>query len=445
MKPTFARAIGAFAAVTALVVAGWPPWPLHAQANAPVISTQLVSSAASSGTSSTLALDGKYSNCAVYAQTSTATATVLANGNTFTGQYGPGSPYTQVGSVTATTTESATQFNMAPAPVGFFFTWSGNSGTLTVWATCSANTSTNVTATVSIPTPLLVNFTTPLPVTQASVPWSVSCLAAYPCGLPTPNPNVQPSPLYTTPVSCAAAANCPVNASQVTSPWIVNTPVPAVTSAAGTTAVALCDGTTATTCGKVSNASGSNQSAAFAPFVQSFQYFWNGSQWQVVPSVSPAPYPVHASVKVGNSTDLFLDTVPEGVTITGTISTATTTLLFAGVANQNMYFWFASFVPNGVNASNTVQLVQGQTTSTPCDTSQTPINAVAYAPSTASGGMSVFYGGFQQAAATVTNAIIPASVPMIIKANATPFNVCIKTTGTTTAGVGVILAVNHAN
>ena len=59
------------------------------------------------------------------------------------------------------------------------------------------------------------------PVAQSSVPWSVACLAAYPCGEPTPIPFptlgvVQvAAPSATTPVSCATP-NCNVAAFQAT-------------------------------------------------------------------------------------------------------------------------------------------------------------------------------------------------------------------------------------
>jgi hypothetical protein len=48
---------------------------------------------------------------------------------------------------------------------------------------------------------------------------------------------VQPAPSATQQVGCDTAAHCPVNASQVTSPWVVTTPVPYPTCNAGT---ALC-------------------------------------------------------------------------------------------------------------------------------------------------------------------------------------------------------------
>ena len=99
--------------------------------------------------------------------------------------------------------------------------------------------------------------TTPAPVGTIGVVNQAACAAAYPCGMPTPIPfpsaffvtGAFPTPIpfptlgvvqiaapsATTPVSCAAATNCPVNASQVTSPWVVSTPssAPAPTASAG--------------------------------------------------------------------------------------------------------------------------------------------------------------------------------------------------------------------
>ena len=180
----------ALAIVGALVLGSWPPWPIGAQSTGVVVTTPVVSSTASVGTSGVLTLDGKYSNCTVNAQTSTSTASIVVYGNSQAGQYGPGAPgavnatFGSGGTITATTTATAFSGNVASLPVGFYFTWSGNSGTLTAWATCTSATGAAVIA--SVPPVTLI---TPVPVTQASAPWNVHDSAP-----------VQPSPIYTQPV-----------------------------------------------------------------------------------------------------------------------------------------------------------------------------------------------------------------------------------------------------
>jgi hypothetical protein len=74
---------------------------------------------------------------------------------------------------------------------------------------------------------------TPAPVTQVSASIGPITIAA-PTDASGNVKVVQPAPSATQPVSCAAAVNCPVNATQVTSPWVVTTinpslPAPQVT------------------------------------------------------------------------------------------------------------------------------------------------------------------------------------------------------------------------
>ena len=134
----------ALVAVIVLLIGMWPPWPAGSQTTGITSQTQVVNSTAAAGTSSVIALDGKYSNCTVIAQTSTSTASVVVYGNTQATQYGPAAPnavnsnFGSSGTITATTTQSQTSGNVANLPVGFYFTWSGNSGTLYAWAVCSS-------------------------------------------------------------------------------------------------------------------------------------------------------------------------------------------------------------------------------------------------------------------------------------------------------------------
>lgn len=143
-KPLKKAPFLALVAVIVLLIGMWPPWPAGSQTTGITSQTQVVNSTAAAGTSSVIALDGKYSNCTVIAQTSTSTASVVVYGNTQATQYGPAAPnavnsnFGSSGTITATTTQSQTSGNVANLPVGFYFTWSGNSGTLYAWAVCSS-------------------------------------------------------------------------------------------------------------------------------------------------------------------------------------------------------------------------------------------------------------------------------------------------------------------
>lgn len=141
-----ARFLAAGAALAFALALAMPAGPASAQVNGlAAVSTLVVTSTAVTGTSSVLALDGKYSNCTLVAADAAGTANVVVLGNANVGQYGPGgSPLANpnFGSggqvVVNASTLTATNGNVAILPVGAYFTWSGNSGTLTAWLTCSS-------------------------------------------------------------------------------------------------------------------------------------------------------------------------------------------------------------------------------------------------------------------------------------------------------------------
>ena len=145
MKPRLLTRLFAGAGVAGIVLAFCAMQPVaRAQTTGVNVSLPTLVTTASAGTSGTLALDGKYSNCTVTTVTSTSTATVTVYGNYVTGQYGPAAPnlangnFGSSGAITATTTTAYTAGNVANLPIGLFYTWSGNSGTLTVQAVCSS-------------------------------------------------------------------------------------------------------------------------------------------------------------------------------------------------------------------------------------------------------------------------------------------------------------------
>lgn len=113
----------------------------EAQTVSNVVSTNLVSSTSASGSSSIIALQSQ-SNCTVLAFTSTGTATITVNGSAYkadpvTSLWLPNANFGSSGNITATTTPTATSGNVANYPGGFYFSWVGNTGTITAVASCS--------------------------------------------------------------------------------------------------------------------------------------------------------------------------------------------------------------------------------------------------------------------------------------------------------------------
>jgi hypothetical protein len=213
------------------------------------------------------------------------------------------------------------------------------------------------------------------------------------------------APAATTPVSCTAAANCPVNASQVTSPWVVTT---------------------------------------INPSLPAPQATWPVTSPAPLASVSPVPYPAFAHLHIGSANALYLDTWPDTWATSANITTATTTLLVSGVASQSMYVFWAGWDTSGTNAAATLYLEWGQGAT--CAT-----NTVKLLPSpginngTAIGELTVLYGQANGTPSSAGNAVTPVAVPLIIPANATAYNLCGVTAGTTIAGQFVINYAIHAN
>ena len=125
MKPRLLTRLFAGAGVAGIVLAFCAMQPVaRAQTTGVNVSLPTLVTTASAGTSGTLALDGKYSNCTVTTVTSTSTATVTVYGNYVTGQYGPAAPnlangnFGSSGAITATTTTAYTAGNVANLPIG---------------------------------------------------------------------------------------------------------------------------------------------------------------------------------------------------------------------------------------------------------------------------------------------------------------------------------------
>lgn len=398
--------------------------PAPAQVNSGAITTPIISSTSASGVSGVLALDGKFPNCVVYAQTSTSTATIVANGNTQTAAYGQSSAYVQVGTnITATTTMTATQENMASAPVGFFFTWSGNSGTLTAWATCSQANSTVFSGTVT------ANVPTPLPVTQSSVPWSMQCTSAANCPVSFPQATASPNGGAATPF--LQVAPCANNAG--------------TTNCAGVTAgqnlqVVQNAAPSATT--PVSTPSAAPAATATAGAALPSQAVNVNAYEHCTVVAGTAVTTGNAIVVRCNNGGLLLasEADPTAIlTTTASISSATTTAINTPPpAGISLYVYAAGFTSNGTNSANTVQLVYG--TGVSCVTGQQNITPVAYAPGTTTGETAYFWGGSASNTAFTQADIVPSNIPFFVPA---ANGVCVKTAGTTTAGVAWDYTVSH--
>lgn len=152
MKNRFLKPVGGLAAVLVLAFCAMQ-MPARSQTTGLIVSTQVVNSKAASGTSSVLALDGKYSNCSVSFISSDASASITVMGNSIAGQYGPSGPgvintnFGTNGVIAGTTSLKVSSGNVVNLPVGFYFTWTGNTGTVTAWGTCTSGVSSSVTTT----------------------------------------------------------------------------------------------------------------------------------------------------------------------------------------------------------------------------------------------------------------------------------------------------------
>lgn len=364
--------------------------PAGAQSTPAAITSPVISSTAAAGTSGTLALDGKFSNCAVYAQTSTSTATIVVSGNTQAGLYGPAAPYVtnssfgSSGTITATTTLAASQGNTSIAPVGLFFSWSGNSGTLTAWITC-ANTSTATfsgSVTANVPTPLPVTFATPLSVTVTAPTDASGFLQVHQVA----------APLATTPVSTPSANALPTATAGAAGPGSA----PAMV--------------TYPTC--------SNSGGTAAATLGNFIVLQCDSQGKLY-------------VSVGEPTMTF--------SVSAAVSSATTTILVAHQAGLRISIYLAAWESSGTNATNTIQWVYS--TNASCTTGNTALQPTAVTAPTAASEWTVGWGqGYGNGIAAVTGMPGPAVVPLIIPVTDT---FCGITAGTTTAGNFVTLSSIH--
>lgn len=146
------------------------------------------------------------------------------------------------------------------------------------------------------------------------------------------------------------------------------------------------------------------------------------------------------TIYIGSNGLTYQPTWPDTLAPSANIVTATTTLLVAGVAGQNMYVFFEGFQSGGTNSGTTVVPEYG--TGATCGTGTvrfTPSNGVL--GPVAIGTIAVLYGGSTAAAAS-TFGLLPSAVPFIVPNGN---NLCGVTAGTTINGFFITQYAIHAN
>ena len=256
----------------------------------------------------------------------------------------------------------------------------------------------------------------------------------------------QAAPAATTPVSCAAAGNCPVNASQVTSPWVDSTPSagPAPTASTGAAPPAAApyifdSPSCAFNSGALNVTTGQSvlmQCTALGLLRVNVGNVVTTTQ----PTATPGGWAGVQPILYGTNAT-YVAPIGDTFAKSGSIVTAVTTLLISGVANQSIYIWLAAFQSTGTNASNTVSFEYGQGAT--CQTNTVVMNPSPTAPATTAGGWVSGWSGMTGATAVVIDMLPPAAVPLVLPNNATAYNFCAVTAGTTTSGVFVTLSAVH--
>lgn len=140
----------------------------------------------------------------------------------------------------------------------------------------------------------------------------------------------------------------------------------------------------------------------------------------------------------------FQSTYPCKLTYSGTINSATTTLLVAGSTIWNTYIWLAQWESTGTNATNFVQWLIG--TGAGCVTvpfTPATIPAVPLAAPTANEEWLTGWGqGYGNGISSNVGMGGTGNQPFFIPANASgAINFCGQTTGTTTLGQFVTYSV----
>ena len=161
-----------------------------------------------------------------------------------------------------------------------------------------------------------------------------------------------------------------------------------------------------------------------------------------LPTVSPGGWAGHQLIKYGTNAT-YVDTIPDQANYSANIVTATTTLLVSGVANQNMYIYLAAWLSSGTNTAATVNYEIGQGAT--CGTNTKTLAPIALLSPTAVNEWQSFVAGSAGSAAAPSTVPAASYHPYIVQANATPYNLCGVTVGTTVAGYFYWWVAIHAN
>lgn len=187
--------------------------------------------------------------------------------------------------------------------------------------------------------------------------------------------------------------------------------------------------------------------ALFAPVGVSSQVWVNPAPMPTtpvtLPTVSPGAQAGVQQLHYGTGA-IYTDTWPDTLATSTSITTATTTLVVAGTASKTMYVFFAGAQSTGTNTSDAVQLEYGQTTTNPCDTNTTVVTPLGVGPLSTSGSLLILYGGATGTAAT-TFTLVTSNFPLIVPANATPYNLCVVSSGTTISFKAFVYYAIHSN
>jgi hypothetical protein len=370
------RSIAALAMLSALVVATWPPWPSHAQVPYIRPVTQVFTTSGSppiifcnltGQNSGTFQATGSgpidvqvsndtytYTNTTISTLAGTAQAQPLSPTSGVTYQFGP---------------INGVCVRIAPDP-----TWSGQTVTVTAYVSGASSTIAGSGG----------GGATPIP-TPAGGVYPVSCAppGQNPCSVHDSAP-VQPSPLYTQPVTTPApAATCTPDLAICV--HVANTPTPIPTASPG-----------------------------------------GGAEVQ------------RLLLGSGNPPTIYLDTLADSKATTANITTATTTQIIAPVAGESIYISLLTWLSGGTNAAATAQFEYGSGAT--CGTGTGTFFPAALQVGTAAGEWLPAWSSSLAPLSSASGMPGPASVVYPIPAGD---GVCIVTAGTTINGYGISFYAQH--
>lgn len=161
----------------AVALAGATLLPSLAQAQLPPLftpsssgnpaSTGVITTQAPSGNTPIIPFTGGFSNCTVVASDTVAGTSITVNGTSITNpnigsQWFPNPNFGTSGVISVGTSATSTSGNVANFPGGFYLSWSGNTGVLNIYGTCSTAVAKRVGPTPSpAPTPTPIVLPTP--------------------------------------------------------------------------------------------------------------------------------------------------------------------------------------------------------------------------------------------------------------------------------------------